>query len=110
MPRRVSNKERARCSTRSSPHLRPWTLRVCVEGGGDVQAQATTRLRDAVTTIDPKAAAEEAQAYKHFVVTVAEAVANAHREGGFAGIGGKPVSDSEQAALDAIRSTLGLAG
>jgi len=55
------------------------------EGGGDVQAQATTRLRDAVTTIDSKASAEEAQAYKHFVVTVAEAVANAHREGGFCG-------------------------
>ena len=79
-------------------------------GGGDVQQLATTRLRDAVTLVEAKASADEAQAYKHFVVTVAEAVANAHREGGFAGIGGKPVSDAEQAALDSIRSTLGLAG
>jgi hypothetical protein len=91
----------------SPPALDPARLR---EGGGDVRQLATTRLRDAAALIDAKASADEAQAYKQFVVTVAEAVANAHREGGFAGIGGKPVSDSEQAALDAIRSTLALAG
>jgi hypothetical protein len=71
---------------------------------------ATARLRDAVGVVEAKASADEAQAYKQFVITVAEAVANAHREGGFAGIGGKPVSDREQAALDGVRSTLGLAG
>ena len=91
----------------SPPAVDPVRLR---EGGGEIQQLATTRLRDAVAVADAKASPDEAQAYKQFVVTVAEAVANAHREGGFAGVGGKPVSDNEQAALDDIRSTLGLTG
>jgi hypothetical protein len=91
----------------SPPAMDPARLR---EGGGDVKQLATARLRDAAALIDSKASADEARAYKQFVVTVAEAVANAHREGGFAGIGGTPVSDNEQAALDTIRSTLGLTG
>lgn len=90
----------------SPPAMDPARLR---EGAGDLGQLATSRLHDAVALIDAKASADEAQAYKQFAVTVAEAVANAHREGGFAGIGGKPVSDNEQAALDTIRSTLGLA-
>jgi hypothetical protein len=91
----------------SPPALDPSRLRA---GGQDVQQLATSRLSDAVGLVEAKASADEAQAYKQFVVNVAEAVANAHREGGFAGIGGKPVSDKEQAALDKIRSTLSLAG
>jgi hypothetical protein len=91
----------------SPPALDPGRLR---EGGRDVQQLATQRVRDGVGLLESKASPDEAQAYKQFVVTVAEAVANAHKEGGFAGIGGKPVSDREQAALDTIRSTLGLTG
>jgi hypothetical protein len=91
----------------SPPAMDPARLR---EGGGDIKQLATTRLRDSAALIDSKASADEARAYKQFVVTVAEAVANAHREGGFAGIGGTPVSDNEQAALDTVRATLGLAG
>jgi len=91
----------------SPPAVDPSRMR---EAGQDVQALATSRLRDAVAVVEAKAEPAEVEAYKRFVVTVAEAVANAHREGGFAGIGGKPVSDREQAALDTIRSTLGLAG
>jgi hypothetical protein len=41
-------------------------------------------------------------AYKRFVYSVAEAVAHAHREGGFLGFGGSEVSEREQAALDEI--------
>jgi len=91
----------------SPPVVDPSRLR---EGGGDIQGLATTQLREAVTLVEAKATPEEAQAYKQFVLTAAEAVANAHREGGFAGIGGQPVSGKEQAVLDSIRSTLGLAG
>src|SRR5215210_6272209 len=91
----------------SPPAVDPSRMR---EAGQDVQALATLRLRDAVAVVEAKAEPAEVEACKRFVVTVAEAVANAHREGGFAGIGGKPVSDREQAALDTIRSTLGLAG
>lgn len=91
----------------SPPAVDPARLR---EGAGDLRELASSRLREASALIDAKASADEAQAYRQFALTVAEAVANAHREGGFAGIGGKPVSDNEQAALDSIRATLGLAG
>ena len=91
----------------SPPALDPNRLR---EAGGDVRQLATSRLQAAVAIVQAKAAGEDAEAYKRFVVTVAEAVAGAHREGGFAGIGGTPVSEKEQAALDAIRSTLAIDG
>jgi hypothetical protein len=37
---------------------------------------------------------------------VGETVARAHSEGGFLGIGGKEVSEREQAALDAVAETI----
>ena len=42
------------------------------------------------------------------MLTIADTVANARKEGGVLGIGGKPVSDEERAALNEIASTLGL--
>src|SRR5919199_2798278 len=55
----------------SPPVMDPARLR---EGAGDPRQLATARLRDAAALIDAKASADEAQAYKRFVVTVAEAV------------------------------------
>jgi len=40
-------------------------------------------------------------------MTVAQAVAGAHKEGGFLGIGGKQISDPENQALDEISTALG---
>ena len=74
----------------------------------DIREQASERLREAVDLLEQKAAPEEAEAYKNFVVTLAQRVASAHKEGGVLGIGGKEISDSEQAALDEIASTLGV--
>jgi hypothetical protein len=91
----------------SPPVVDPSRLR---EGGSDIQALAATRVRDAAALVDAKASPDEAQAYKEFVVSVAEGVAAAHREGGFAGIGSTPVSANEQAALDGVRASLGLTG
>jgi hypothetical protein len=79
------------------------------EAGGDVKGHTTQRLSEAVTAIESAATPDEAQTYKQFVLTVAEAAANANREGGFAGIGGKPVSASEQAALDELRTAMRIA-
>lgn len=79
------------------------------ERGGDLASLASERVRAAVAIVDAKATPEEARAFRDFILTVAEAVANANREGGFIGIGGKPVSESEQAALDELRSLLGSA-
>ena len=77
------------------------------EAGANIGAVASERLREAVGILQAKATAEEADAYKRFVMTVAQAVAGAHREGGFLGIGGKQVSDAENQALDEISTALG---
>jgi thioredoxin-like negative regulator of GroEL len=60
-------------------------------------------LRDAVEVLDRKATAEEADDYRRFVLTLADRVANAHREGGVS------VSDAERAAIDEIAGALGSA-
>jgi hypothetical protein len=60
-------------------------------------------LRDAVDVLDRKATAEEADDYRRFVLTLADRVANAHREGGVS------VSDAERAAIDEIAGALGSA-
>jgi len=76
--------------------------------GGDVAAASAERLREAVGLLESKASPEEVEAYKRFVVAVAEAAAKAHKEGGFLGVGGKQVSEEEQAVLDDLATTLGL--
>ena len=48
----------------------------------------------------------EVQAYKDTIRAVAKATAEASKEGGFLGIGGKRVSADEQTALDRIDSAL----
>lgn len=77
-----------------------------IRSAGDISALSTQRLREAVLLVEQKASAEEVESYKRFVLSVAEAAAQAHKEGGFLGAGGKPVSEAEQAALDEMASTL----
>jgi hypothetical protein len=74
---------------------------------GNIAALVSQQLRDAIGIVEAKATAAETDAYKKFVMTVAQAVAGAHKEGGFLGIGGKQVSDEENKALDEISSALG---
>jgi hypothetical protein len=89
---------------KSPPSLDPERVR---EAGGSDAAVAIQPIRDAMRILEAKATPEEIDAYKKFVMTVAQAVAGAHKEGGFLGIGGKPVSEAEDAALDEISSALG---
>jgi len=72
----------------------------------DLALASSERLREAQKILDEKASSEETDAYKRFVLTVAEAAATAHKEGGFMGVGGMQVSAEEQAALDEIAATL----
>jgi hypothetical protein len=67
----------------------------------ELKQQGLARLRQAVELLQQKATPDEVEAYKRFVTTLAQHVAEAHREGGVA------VSDAERAALDEIASTLG---
>ena len=77
------------------------------KSGEDVAAVVAERLRDAMRIVEEKATPEEVDAYKRFVMSVAQAAASAHKEGGFLGIGGKEISDAENQALDEISTTLG---
>jgi len=77
-----------------------------IQSAGDMAGISTQRLRDAVQLLEQKAAPGDVDAYRRFVLSVAQAAANAHREGGFMGIGGRQVSEAEQEALDEIAATL----
>lgn len=70
--------------------------------GEELESHALNRLRAAIRILDLHATPEEVAEYKRFVYGLAEAVANAHKEGGFLGVGGTRVSEGEQAALDRI--------
>ena len=74
---------------------------------GNIAALASEQLREAIGIVEAKATPDEADSYKRFVMTVAQAVAGAHKEGGFLGIGGERISDAENQALDEISMALG---
>lgn len=89
---------------KSPPAIDPERVR---DAGGNIAAVASERIRDAVRVVEAKATPEELDAYRRFAMTVGEAVASAHREGGFLGVGAKDVSDAEQQALDEVSTALG---
>ena len=61
------------------------------------------RIGEAARLLGQKATAAELEAYRGFVLALAERVAAAHREDG------EQVTPAEQEAIDAIRSSLGTA-
>ena len=89
---------------KSPPAIDPDRVR---EAGGNIGTVASEQLHDAVAILEAKATPSEVDDYKRFVMTVAQAVASAHKEGGFLGIGGKQISDAENEALDEIAAALG---
>jgi hypothetical protein len=89
---------------KSPPSIDPEVIQ---KAGGNVADATSQQLRDAIGILEAKATADETDAYKKFVMTVAQAVAAAHKEGGFLGIGGQQISDAENQALDEISTALG---
>ena len=73
-----------------------------------LRSDGVARIKEATDLLERKAQPEEVEAYKRFILTVAETAARAHKEGGFLGIGGTEVSDKEQAVLDELAGTLGI--
>jgi hypothetical protein len=67
----------------------------------ELSEHSLEHIRDAVALVGAKGTPEELEEYKRFIVTLAEHVAAAHREGGQA------VSASEQAAISSIADALG---
>jgi hypothetical protein len=75
-------------------------------GGGDPREALLEELRATRAVIEAKATPAEATAFSRWVVDVAQAAADAAKEGGFMGIGATRVSDREQSMLDRVRETL----
>ena len=78
-----------------------------LQGAGDLPSLATERLQEALRLLEEKGTPEDIAAYGQFVLSVAQTAAEAHKEGGFIGIGGRQVSEEEQAALDELRELVG---
>lgn len=71
------------------------------------QSAALGVIRDAAAAVAKNSPGESA-AYRAMLLEVGSKTAAAAKEGGFLGIGGVMVSDSEKAALEQIRQTLGI--
>lgn len=67
---------------------------------------ALEQARSAIAILSGKAAPEEIDAYRKLLYGLAEKVANASREGGFLGFGGKAVSAAEQSFLDDLQNAI----
>jgi hypothetical protein len=66
----------------------------------ELKSQGLQHLRDAVEVLERKATAEEVEGYRRFILTLADKVASAHKEGG------ESVSDAERAAIDEISASI----
>src|SRR5919197_1349037 len=69
----------------------------------ELKENGLQHLRDAVELLERKATPEELEDYRRFVLTLADKVATAHREGG------QSISPAEQAAIKEIAASLGAA-
>jgi hypothetical protein len=95
-----------------SPDDRPSTEEHGRLASGDAPdssgAEVYERVDDVMAILQQKATPEEVEHFKRYLYHVAEQVASRHKEGGFLGIGGQPISPREQSELDQIRAALGL--
>jgi hypothetical protein len=64
-------------------------------------------LRELAAILDARAP-DDAAAFKVWLISVSEKVAEASTEGGFLGFGGVQISDAERATLDDIAAALGV--
>jgi hypothetical protein len=70
----------------------------------ELKQGALQHLREAIEVLERKATPAEVDGYRRFVLTLADKVANAHREDGVS------VSSAEQAAIDEISTSMGNPG
>jgi hypothetical protein len=67
----------------------------------ELREHGLRHLRDAISLLETKATPQEVDDYRRFIITLANKVAEAHREHGQA------VGEAEQAAIEEISSSLG---
>ena|SRR2546430_11485479 len=75
----------------------------------ELEQELLQKIRDAVALVERKATPEETEAYRRFIVNLAERVAEAHKEGGLLGLGGERVSEAEREAIQKIKDAAGVA-
>jgi hypothetical protein len=80
---------------------RPKVKHERANSAGELKEQTLQQLRDAVALLRNKATPEEVDAYRSFVLNVANRVANAHKEDDVA------VGSDEQAVIEEISASLG---
>jgi len=68
--------------------------------------QVLEELREVQALVAAKAAPDEATAFGRWLVTVAQAAADAAKEGGFMGFGAQQVSEREEAMLAQVRAAV----
>jgi len=73
-----------------------------------IKSYALDACRKAAALLDQKAPAES-PAFKRWLQTIGQKVAEAAKEGGFLGIGGTQVSEQEKTALTDLSKSLGIA-
>lgn len=78
------------------------------EEGEDPREPARRGLQQVGQLLDEKCAPEEAVGFKQWLLAVAQAVAEADKEGSHFGLGGVRVSDKEKAAIAEIQSLVAL--
>jgi hypothetical protein len=74
----------------------------------DARENLLNRVRQAAFLVDSRVAADDALEYKKLMMSVAERTAAAALEGGFLGLGGVQVSETERAVLEELRVQLRL--
>lgn len=70
--------------------------------------QILDELRGVNEILEAKATAEEAEAFRRWMIAVAQAAANAAKEGGFMGFGAEQVSQGERTMLEQLSGALGV--
>ena len=83
---------------------RPQTDHTRYHSAEELRDNGLRHLRDAVALVDSKAAPQERDDYRRFVLNLAGKVAAAHKEGG------QSVSPAEAEAIQQITTALGTAG
>jgi hypothetical protein len=71
-----------------------------------VGEQVLEELRQVRAIVEARATPEEVQAFKQWLVTTAQAAAEAAKDGGFMGIGAHLVSEREQTMIDRVRGAV----
>jgi hypothetical protein len=79
-----------------------------VDKGALAGQQILDELRGVNEILEAKATPEEAEAFRRWMIAVAQGAADAAKEGGFLGFGAEQVSQGEQGMLEQLGSALGV--